>query len=30
LMEEAPNYVSKEQLDELGIKVLNDEKDVWS
>ena len=28
LMEEAPNYVSKEQLDELGIKVLNDEKDV--
>ena len=30
LMEEAPNYVSTEQLDELGIKVLNDEKDVWS
>jgi aspartyl-tRNA synthetase len=28
LMEEAPNYVSTEQLDELGIKVLNDEKDV--
>ena len=28
LMEEAPNYVSKEQLDELGIKVLHDEKDV--
>ena len=28
LMEEAPNYVSTEQLDELGIKVLSDEKDV--
>ena len=28
LMEEAPNNVSTEQLDELGIKVLSDEKDV--
>jgi len=27
-MEEAPNYVSTEQLGELGIKVLSDEKDV--
>jgi hypothetical protein len=29
-MEEAPNYVSKEQLDELGIQVLSDEKDIWN
>ena len=28
LMEEAPNLVSEEQLDELGIKILDDEKDV--
>ena len=28
LMEEAPNYVSTDQLNELGIKVLNDEEDV--
>jgi len=28
LMEEAPSHVSKEQLDELGIKVLDSEKDV--
>ena len=28
LMEEAPNLVSEEQLDELGIKILDDEKNV--
>ena len=28
LMEEAPNYVSTDQLNELGIKVLSDEEDV--
>ena len=28
LMEEAPSHVSKDQLDELGIKVLDSEKDV--
>tara|TARA_Y100000768_G_C23978687_1_gene684500 strand:+ start:664 stop:2418 length:1755 start_codon:yes stop_codon:yes gene_type:complete len=28
LMEEAPSHVSKVQLDELGIKVLDSEKDV--
>ena len=28
LMEEAPNLVSDEQLDELGIKILDDEKNV--
>ena len=26
LMEEAPNVVSEEQLNELGIKILDDEK----
>ena len=30
LMEEAPNLVSEEQLDELGIKILDDEKNVWN
>ena len=28
LMEEAPNLVSEEQLNELGIKILDDEKNV--
>ena len=28
LMEEAPNVVSEEQLNELGIKILDDEKNI--
>jgi len=28
LMEEAPNLVSEEQLNELGIKIVDDEKNV--
>jgi hypothetical protein len=27
-MEEAPNVVSEEQLNELGIKILDDEKNI--
>ena len=30
LMEEAPNLVSEEQLNELGIKIVDDEKNVWN
>ena len=28
LMEEAPNVVSEQQLIELGIKILDDEKNI--